>query len=80
MNVELRSTLFWRLGWQAFLDAGNLWYEAEHANLQDVRVTGGVGVVFFTPVGPLRLDYARRIIRAGDEPGGRFHLSILYAF
>jgi outer membrane protein insertion porin family len=79
-NVELRSTLFWRLGWQAFLDAGNLWYEAEHANLQDVRVTGGVGVVFFTPVGPLRLDYARRIIRAGDEPGGRFHLSILYAF
>jgi hypothetical protein len=26
------------------------------------------------------LDYGHRMVRAGDEKGGRFHLSILYAF
>jgi|GEM_PF-4482671 len=35
---------------------------------------------FFTPIGPLRLDYGRRIIRRNDPEGGRLHLSILYAF
>jgi outer membrane protein insertion porin family len=79
-NIEFRKNLFWRLGGQLFLDVGNLWYEAEHINLEDLRLTGGVGIVFFTPVGPLRFDYARRIITAGDSYGGRFHLSILYAF
>jgi len=79
-NVEFRKNLFWRLGGQVFLDLGNLWYEIEHFNLEDLRLTGGVGIVFFTPVGPLRLDYARRIMTAGDSFGGRFHLSILYAF
>jgi len=79
-NIEFRKNLFWRLGGQLFLDVGNLWYEAEHINLKDLRLTGGVGIVFFTPVGPLRFDYARRIITAGDSSGGRFHLSILYAF
>ena len=79
-NIEFRKNLFWRLGGQLFLDVGNLWYEAEHINLEDLRLTGGVGIVFFTPVGPLRFDYARRIITAGDSSGGRFHLSILYAF
>jgi outer membrane protein insertion porin family len=79
-NVEFRKNLFWRLGGQLFFDLGNLWYEPEHINSEDLRLTGGAGIVFFTPVGPLRLDYARRIITAGDSYGGRFHLSILYAF
>lgn len=80
VNSEIRRELFWKFGYTIFLDAGNVWSEPKDFNLSEVRVTGGAGLQFFTPVGPIRLDYARRILREDDPSGGRFHLAILYAF
>jgi len=79
-NSEIRKALFWKFGYTVFLDAGNVWSEPKDFNLSDVRLTGGLGLQFFTPVGPIRLDYARRILRDDDPAKGRFHLAILYAF
>jgi outer membrane protein assembly factor BamA len=79
-NIEWRRALFWKLGYTLFADAGNLWFEPKNVKINDLRMTAGLGLQFFTPIGPLRLDYAQRIIRKGDPEGGRFHLSILYAF
>ncbi|MDH4223681.1 MAG: outer membrane protein assembly factor BamA [candidate division Zixibacteria bacterium] len=79
-NSEIRRNLFWKFGYTVFLDAGNVWAEPKDFNFSDIRVTAGAGLQFFTPVGPIRLDYARRIIRDDDPSGGRFHLAILYAF
>ena len=79
-NLEWRRALFWKFGYTLFVDAGNLWFEPEHMSLESIRMTAGLGIQFFTPIGPLRLDYAHRVIRKDDPKGGRFHLSILYAF
>ncbi len=79
-NLEIRRPLFWRFGGTLFTDIGNLWDEPEDFGIEDLRLTAGAGVQFFTPIGPVRFDYAFRIIRAGDEPGSRYHISILYAF
>jgi outer membrane translocation and assembly module TamA len=79
-NLEWRRALFWKFGYTLFVDAGNLWFEPKHMKLETLRMTAGLGIQFFTPIGPLRLDYALRMIRKDDPQGGRFHLSILYAF
>lgn len=80
LNAEIRRELFWKFGYTLFLDAGNVWTGPKDFNLSDLRLTSGLGLQFFTPVGPIRLDYARRILREDDPAGGRFHLAILYAF
>ena len=40
----------------------------------------GIGVQYMSPLGPLRLDYGQRIAWKPVKGGGRFHISILYAF
>ncbi|MBD3234644.1 MAG: outer membrane protein assembly factor BamA [candidate division Zixibacteria bacterium] len=79
-NLEIRRPLFWRFGGTFFTDIGNLWDEPEDFGIEALRLTAGAGLQFFTPIGPVRFDYAFRIIRAGDDPGSRYHISILYAF
>jgi len=80
VNAEVRKALFWKFGYTVFLDAGNVWAEPENFKASSLRLTGGMGVQFFTPIGPIRLDYARRILRNGDPAVGTWHLAILYAF
>lgn len=79
-NVEYRRALFWKFGYTIFVDAGNLWEKMKYINLRDFKLASGLGIQFFTPVGPLRLDYGRQIPIKESPKTGRFHLSILYAF
>lgn len=79
-QIEYRRALFWKFGYSVFIDAGNLWREVKHVNSKDFKLTSGVGIQFFTPVGPLRLDYGRQLPIKKSPETGRFHLSILYAF
>jgi outer membrane protein insertion porin family len=79
-NLEYRRALFWKFGYAIFIDAGNIWFSAKHVNIRDIKLSSGVGIQFFTPVGPLRLDYGRQIPIKESPETGRFHLSILYAF
>lgn len=79
-NIEYRRALFWKFGCTIFVDAGNLWEKPKHVNGRDFKVSSGVGIQFFTPVGPLRLDYGRQLPIKESPETGRFHLSILYAF
>lgn len=79
-NLEYRRALFWKFGCAIFVDAGNLWEELKHINGRDFKLSSGIGIQFFTPVGPLRLDYGRQLPIKESPKTGRFHLSILYAF
>lgn len=79
-NLELRRPLIGLLWTSMFVDIGNIWLRPEDFRPSDWRVGAGAGLQFISPVGPIRLDYARRVIRDGEPPGGRLHLSILYAF
>ncbi|UCB51751.1 MAG: outer membrane protein assembly factor BamA [Candidatus Zixiibacteriota bacterium] len=79
-NVEYRRGLFWKFGCTIFVDVGNLWEKPRQINAGDFKLSSGVGIQFFTPVGPLRLDYGRQLPIKESPETGRFHLSILYAF
>ncbi len=95
-NVELRVPLFWRLSTVGFLDAGNVWQDKErilwnrfvpHADRNevspfDVRYSYGVGIRVATPVGPIRIDYARKWNRPPTDLGGKdkWHVAIGQAF
>jgi outer membrane protein assembly complex protein YaeT len=60
-HVEARVPVWGDLGMVAFLDAGNVW-EGPLTVLRDgVRLTGGLGVRYHTPVGPVRIDYGARL-------------------
>lgn len=80
-NLEYRSDWFWKFGWNFFIDYGNIWSETEQISFRNIRLTAGVGIQYFSPLGPIRLDYGRRLLR-GDKPlkDGRLHLSLLYSF
>lgn len=79
-NLELRRPMIGLLWSSLFVDIGNNWRELSDFSASDWRVGAGGGLQLISPVGPIRVDYARRVIRDGQPPGGRFHLSILYAF
>jgi outer membrane protein insertion porin family/translocation and assembly module TamA len=61
-NAELRLRspfLPELLQWSLFTDAGQVWIPGNKAagiNFRDIRVTPGIGVRYFSPVGPVRLD------------------------
>jgi outer membrane protein insertion porin family len=79
-NIEIRRPLFWRFGGTAFLDAGNTYTHIKEITPLSVAFSTGMGLQFFTPIGPLRLDYAARLKKEFDLSAGNIHLSILYAF
>ncbi len=95
-NAELRFPLIWRLAGGMFLDAGNVWASPSDLKLShvfgeltgrfsrlDLRYAAGVGVRLQTPVGPFRVDYARKLARDADTAFGRsteLHFSLGHAF
>ncbi|MBU1318406.1 MAG: BamA/TamA family outer membrane protein [candidate division Zixibacteria bacterium] len=79
-NQEVRRPLFWNFWGSTFIDAGNNYEDFKYFKLDNLLVSGGVGLQYISPVGPIRLDYGHRLIHGGYPPGGRFHFSILYAF
>ncbi|MBN1826774.1 MAG: BamA/TamA family outer membrane protein [Candidatus Eisenbacteria bacterium] len=98
-NAEARFPLFWRLGGVLFIDAGAGWQrfgdavlsdwelgkEPEEVTRDDVRYGVGGGLRVYTPFGPLRVDYGRKLKPRVTETGEResrdlFHFSIGQAF
>jgi outer membrane protein insertion porin family len=43
----------------AFLDAGNVYEHDESINLSDLRYSAGMGVMWVSPFGPLKIVYAK---------------------
>jgi outer membrane protein insertion porin family len=79
-NIELRRPLFWRFGGTVFVDGGNAYSHFSDITPLSIRFSTGMGIQFFTPIGPIRLDYAVRMKKQFDLGAGLFHFSILYAF
>jgi outer membrane protein insertion porin family len=51
-----------------YLDAGSVWGENDDVTLSDLRASAGVGLSWFSPVGPLKLSFGQPIKKKdGDE-------------
>jgi outer membrane protein insertion porin family len=57
-----------------FYDTGNSWESGYH--LGDLRHTAGVGIRWYSPIGPLRLEYGFVLDRKADEAPSRFEFTI----
>lgn len=74
-SLELERALGEKWGLAGFYDAGNAFDEPGQIRLAQ---GAGIGLRYYTPVGPVRLDVARQI--GEDDPSFRIHLSIGYVW
>ncbi|MCI0331288.1 MAG: BamA/TamA family outer membrane protein [candidate division Zixibacteria bacterium] len=79
-SLEIRRPLFWRFWGNLFSDFGNVFRRNKDIVPDDILVTVGAGLQFFTLIGPLRVEYGKRVIHGNLPPGERVHFSILFAF
>lgn len=80
MNQSIRFPIIWRFYGHTFIDCGNVWDEWKSVDPHLLHVSTGAGLAFMTPVGPIRLDWAKIIANRGNFPPSRWHLSFLYPF
>jgi outer membrane protein insertion porin family len=75
-NLELVFPLIKDAGMKGvvFYDTGNTWNGGYHFN--DLRQTAGFGIRWYSPIGPLRLEYGYVLDRKENESAGRFEFSI----
>jgi len=83
-NVEMRFPLFRifgkYLGLAYFVDMGRVWPKWDKVSLKEMNIGAGAGIRGETPIGPLRLDYARNIRGRSDTDYGRIYFGIGHMF
>jgi outer membrane protein insertion porin family len=75
-NVELVFPLIKNAGMKGvlFYDTGNAWESGYH--LGDMRHTAGAGIRWYSPIGPLRLEWGYVLDRKDEEPVSRWEFTI----
>jgi outer membrane protein insertion porin family len=66
-NLEYRVRLPLNFGVVGFFDAGYITNEIDLENSEYLKTTAGVGVRYFTPIGPLRVDLGFPLQEKGSE-------------
>jgi outer membrane protein insertion porin family len=82
-NIEYQIPVFKESGIVAlvFFDAGNVYGKDDNVDLSDTRESAGGGIRWYSPVGPIRLEYGVRLDPLpGEESGGQFEFSMGSAF
>ena len=79
-NLELRTYFGKGFGIVAFLDGGNVWLKAKDMDPGDLKYSTGLGFRYYTPVGPISIDYGYKLRREKGESRGEIHFSIGQAF
>jgi len=75
-NVEYIFPLIKDAGMKGvvFFDTGNTWESGY--NIGDMRKTAGVGLRWYSPIGPLRLEWGYVLDRQENEPASRWEFTI----
>jgi outer membrane protein insertion porin family len=63
-----------------FADVGNVYRLVSDFDLGDLRYSAGFGLRYRTAFGPIRVDWAFKLNRRGDESRSHVHLTIGHAF
>jgi outer membrane protein assembly factor BamA len=70
-NIEVRYPIWAdRVRGATFLDFGQVWRSVEEATVRSLRFTPGLGVRYFSPIGPIRVD-------VGYNPSGAEWLTVM---
>ncbi len=64
--------------WVLFYDTANAWESGYH--FDDLRQTAGVGIRWYSPIGPLRLEYGFVLDKKEGESNGRFEFTMGMGF
>jgi len=77
-NAEFRFPLLKEQGviGVVFFDAGQVWREAGDVNLGDIQKGVGGGVRWYSPMGPLRLEWGYALDPKYNEPSSQFEFSM----
>ncbi len=84
-NLEYRFPLFTEQGivGLVFFDAGNVLTNADHTfprdnsfSFSDMRKSVGAGIRWYSPMGPLRLEYGKNLDPQEGEKSGRWEFSV----
>lgn len=75
-NVEFVFPLLKDAGMRGvvFFDTGNTWEQGYH--FDDMRMTAGAGVRWYSPIGPFRLEWGRVLDRRSGESASRWEFTI----
>jgi len=79
-NVEWRQKLSDRFGFTVFTDAGQVWTDSTAFHIGDMVAGSGVGAFFLSPIGPLRLEYARKWKSVSWDDRTQWYLSLGFPF
>lgn len=84
-NAELRVPLWRDLGVVGFVDSGNVFEVASDLDLSRIRGSGGFGIRYKSPIGPLRVDLGFKFDRQEFADGQledrtALHISLGQAF
>ncbi len=76
LNVDYTFSLIKKAGMKGvvFFDAGNAWETGYH--LEDMRKTAGLGIRWYSPIGPLRLEWGYVLDRKENESPSRWEFTI----
>lgn len=80
LNQEFRVPIWKSLKGVLFYDAGNVFQTRSEFSLGDLRHVVGFGLRLETPIGPLRVEYGRKVDRQPGESSGELFLAIGPAF
>ena len=77
-NVEYRFPLIKDQGviGLVFFDAGNVFGSEDNYSFSGIRMSAGGGIRWYSPMGPLRLEWGYNLDRQADEPSSNVEFSI----
>jgi outer membrane protein insertion porin family len=75
-NAELQFPIIEPLVGLIFFDTGGAFAEDQNYELDEMRMGAGVGIRFFTPMGPIRLDWGYKLDREEGEDPSEFHFAM----
>jgi outer membrane protein insertion porin family len=79
-GAELRFSLGRSFSPALFADAGNVYRLVSDFDLGTLRYSAGFGLRYRTAFGPIRVDWAFKLNRRGEESRSQVHLTIGHAF
>ena len=79
-SAEMRFRVAKNIGLVPFIDAGSAYEDPIPDFSEKIRVGAGVGLRYFTPLGPLRLDVATPLTRQEGDPTFALYVGLGQAF